>query len=81
MVFYMPKGRVEISEKYCKGCSLCVYACPRKVLAISGRINAKGYRPVEAAKADDCVGCGLCAMTCPDAVISVFREEEGGGEA
>ena len=71
----MPKGRVEILEQYCKSCSLCVEACPKKVLSISETINQKGYRPVKAVNAEACIGCGMCAMRCPDAVIKVFRED------
>ena len=70
----MPKGRVVILEQYCKSCSMCVEACPKKVLAISDKINQKGYRPVKAVN-DGCIGCGICAMRCPDAVIKVFRED------
>lgn len=70
----MPKGRVEILNTYCKSCSLCVDACPKKVLRISDRINNKGYRYVEQF-GEDCIGCGICAVRCPDGVIEVFRED------
>lgn len=70
----MSKGRIEVLEQYCKSCSLCVEVCPKKVLAISEKINQKGYRPVIVIS-DECIGCGMCAMRCPDAVIKVFREE------
>lgn len=70
----MPKGRLEILSEYCKSCSLCVGACPKKVLQISDRINSKGYRHVIQAN-DECIGCGICATVCPDAVIEVFRAE------
>lgn len=71
----MAKGRVVISEEYCKSCSLCVEACPKNVLAISENINPKGYRAVVDANPEECIGCGICAMRCPEAAIEVFREE------
>lgn len=73
LVLIMPKGRIEILKEYCKSCSLCVDACPKKVLKISDKINSKGHRYVEQA-GDDCIGCGICAVRCPDAVIEVYRE-------
>lgn len=69
----MPKGRVEIAEEYCKSCALCVDVCPKQVLQISDKINAKGYRVVHQVS-DACIGCGMCAVRCPDAVLEVFRE-------
>ncbi len=67
-----PKGRVEVAEEFCKSCSLCVNACPKKVLRISDRINPKGYRPTEQFQ-EGCIACGICAMTCPDAVLTVYK--------
>ncbi len=51
----MAKGRIEVLEQYCKSCGLCVAACPMKVLRISEKTNAKGYRPVEQFK-EGCIG-------------------------
>ena len=40
--------KVTISELVCKGCGLCVRACPKGVLALSKtKLNAKGYHPAE----------------------------------
>ena len=69
-----PKGRIAVDEGYCKGCELCVGACPQKVMALSAeRITAKGYHPAELV-AEGCTGCGICAIVCPEAAIDVFRE-------
>ena len=68
------KGRVNVNEMYCKGCELCVSACPQKVLGLAvGRITAKGYHPAELT-AEGCTGCGVCALVCPEAAIAVYRE-------
>jgi len=69
-----PKGRVEVNEFYCKGCELCVEACPQDVLALSpDRINVKGYHPAELIE-KGCTGCGICTIVCPEAAIVVYRE-------
>jgi 2-oxoglutarate ferredoxin oxidoreductase subunit delta len=68
-----PKGRIEVSELYCKGCELCVGACPQDVIALAERITAKGYHPAELITAG-CTGCGVCAVVCPEAAITVYRE-------
>ncbi len=58
----------------CKGCGLCVDACPKNVLAISKeKINLKGHHPVEAVNENDCIGCAFCATMCPDCIIKVER--------
>lgn len=69
-----PKGRIVVSEFYCKGCELCVDACPQEVLALSTiKITAKGYHPAEMVSLT-CTGCGICSIVCPEAAITVYRE-------
>ncbi len=72
----MARGTVLIREDRCKGCELCVHACPQDVLRLADdRFNAKGYRPVILDESVNyCTGCGICAVVCPDVVFTVLRE-------
>ena len=39
-------AKVSFNTDMCKGCGLCVDACPKKCLAIAGdKLNQKGYSP------------------------------------
>ena len=70
----MAKVTVTINELVCKGCGLCARACPKNVLQLSARLNAKGYHPAEFARPEDCIGCASCARTCPDVAIRIERD-------
>lgn len=67
------RGTVKIDIEGCKGCELCVEACPQDSLQMSKDINTKGYHYAVLVK-DNCTGCVNCALVCPDAVITVYRE-------
>lgn len=68
------RGWIEIDEIYCKGCELCIGACPQKVLSLDlDHLTPKGYHPAYL-NGDHCTGCGICAIVCPEAAISVYRE-------
>jgi 2-oxoglutarate ferredoxin oxidoreductase subunit delta len=41
------KGSIEVNELYCKGCELCVAACPKNVIGMAERLTPKGYHPAE----------------------------------
>ena len=66
-------GTVEFHIEECKGCELCVEACPQDCLAMSSDLNRNGYH-YAVLTADTCTGCINCALVCPDAVITVYRE-------
>ncbi len=70
----MSRGTVVIDAERCKGCKLCITACPHQVLASSGTLNRSGYNVVHMENPEACVGCAFCAMTCPDIAIEVYRE-------
>ena len=67
------KGAVVVDTERCKGCDLCVIACPSKVLALATDLNSKGYNYSHMAHPDDCVGRAACAYVCPDACITVYK--------
>lgn len=56
---------IEISEKNCKGCGICVDFCPTDALEIKGL-----YAAVK--DIDKCIGCQMCDLRCPDFAIQVF---------
>ncbi|MDA3625549.1 4Fe-4S binding protein [Saccharopolyspora oryzae] len=67
------RGTLVIDTERCKGCELCITACPPNVLAMSEQVNTTGYRyPV---LHEGCTGCTACALVCPDAVFEVYRFE------
>jgi 2-oxoglutarate ferredoxin oxidoreductase subunit delta len=70
----MAKGKVSFNQDRCKGCGLCVEACPVKIVSIDTQvINKKGYSPATVFEGDKCIGCTNCATMCPDSVITVER--------
>jgi 2-oxoglutarate ferredoxin oxidoreductase subunit delta len=67
------RGTVTIDVNHCKGCELCIPACPPKVLTMSTAVNHMGYAYPELAPG--CTGCAACLYVCPDFVFEVFRFE------
>ena len=66
-------GRVIIDTERCKGCGLCVEACPKSCIVISKQSNKNGYFPAEVDNTG-CTGCANCAVICPEAIIEVYRD-------
>ena len=67
-------AKVTFDADKCKGCGLCIGACPKKILRLStGKINARGYYPAEMTDQEKCIACAFCATMCPDCVIKVEK--------
>jgi len=66
------RGDIEIVEEECKGCGLCVAACPVHVLQLANHLNGHGYHPAMYVGAG-CTGCGICFYACPEpGAITVY---------
>lgn len=66
-------GPLVIASERCKGCELCVAACPPGVLALDlDAVNGLGHHPIHLVDAARCTSCALCAKVCPDAVFTII---------
>ena len=68
-------GKIIIDTERCKGCGLCVTACPKDCITISEKSNKNGYFPAETNNSS-CTGCAMCAVICPEAIIEVQRDDK-----
>ncbi len=69
------KGTIVVDKERCKGCGVCVAACPCQVLELSVEVNSKGYPVARMANPDACTGCASCGISCPDSCITVYRQK------
>lgn len=67
------RGAIEVDIEKCKGCGVCVVACPTNVIQLAKQVNGKGYNYAYMEKPEACTGCSNCAQVCPDSVITVYR--------
>ena len=62
------KGAIVVDTGRCKGCSLCVEACPHHVIALAEKkVNVHGYRYVEAL----CLMHALAVLRAPSSAQTV----------
>ena len=71
------KGAIVVDTERCKGCNLCVVACPLHVISLTAKeANKKGYTFAQQVFEDTCNGCASCATVCPDGCISVYKVKQ-----
>lgn len=70
------RGAVVVDTEKCKGCDLCIIACPTKTLGLTKEVNGKGYHYSYMAQPETCIGCAACALVCPDSVITVYKSKQ-----
>jgi len=71
------RGLLRVDGNECKGCGLCIEACPPKAIHLSEQINHYGYRTATY-NGIGCTGCGICFMACPEpGAITVLRLRRG----
>lgn len=55
---------LELDEKKCMGCGICLLVCPHAVLSLTNGA-------AEIVNRDACMECGACSRNCPAEALSV----------
>ena len=63
-----------IYPELCKGCGLCIEACPQDVLKFHEKFNSKGFHYAFYI-GEGCTGCNVCFYACPEPeAIAVYKK-------
>lgn len=66
-------ARMTVDEFYCKGCGLCIAACPKNIIELARHLNEQGYHPAVCVDQEACTACTLCYVACPDGAIVIEK--------
>lgn len=70
------RNAITLVSVYCKGCGLCVDACPTGTLLLEDVMENKFGVCVKIDAPDYCIGCKMCENKCPDFAIFVNYDED-----
>ena len=68
------RGKIEINTQQCKGCGLCIPACPNECIRLSTQADLRGICVAVFNDQQGCTGCTYCAILCPDVAINVYKK-------
>lgn len=51
-------AKAKPNTELCKGCRLCVGACPKQAIIPLEEVNKKGYQIIRVDE-EKCIGCGM----------------------
>jgi 2-oxoglutarate ferredoxin oxidoreductase subunit delta len=74
----LAKGKPDIDTERCKGCELCLAACPEQILKLSEEFNRQGQHYAVCFAPERCTACMSCAIVCPDSAIEIWRYRQAG---
>jgi len=74
----LAKGKPDIDSERCKGCGLCVKACPESILELAEGFNEQGHHYAVCVSPERCTACMFCAIICPDTAIEIWRFAKAG---
>jgi 2-oxoglutarate ferredoxin oxidoreductase subunit delta len=60
---------VQLNRESCKGCYLCIEACPNLLFEIDTQPNQRGDFPVLLENPEYCLNCMRCVDICPDRAL------------
>lgn len=69
-------GITVVDQTLCKGCGICIRACPTGVLLFRETVMSKWGVEVVAESPEHCTGCRRCEIHCPDFAIFAYRNDE-----
>ena len=64
------RGAIVVDNEKCKGCGLCVAACPTKVIDLHSEVNGKGYHYAYMKEPEACIGSSFSTAHTSDAIFT-----------
>ena len=80
------RGRIEVSDEHCIGCSKCAIVCPTECIEMvaddkdvthAGRTIKRKKKPT--VHLLSCIRCGLCSDACPTDPKAIYLTEKFSG--
>ena len=68
--YYQGDNIIKLRRDWCKGCDICVDACPEHIL----ELDETGH--VFVTDISKCIFCAICAERCPDFCFSIERASD-----
>ena len=68
-------ANITIDKTCCKGCTICLPVCPKKIFVKSRQRNNYGTAMPGVNEPENCVVCRMCERMCPDGAIDVEKTE------
>lgn len=72
------RSSMGLEPEKCISCSLCVMACPNKVITLTSEKNENNKKVLRTYQMDlgRCLFCGLCTEACPTSALTVTQDFE-----